>query len=349
MFKRSSWVLMVLAISVFVCGFGAQELQAADPKPIELRFAHTNPPGTAPDLAAKEWIKLVEQKAKGRLKITIYPASTLAKITDEYDGIVNGVIDLGWNTSTPNAARFPMLQVTTLPMVGIPSSAVGSKALNELYRTTDYLKKEFSDTKVLFFHTETGNTNFGSTKKPIRTLEDLKGLKVRAAPGSQTEFLKSVGALPVPIPITEAYESIERGVLEGYIFAWAAVKAFRLHEVTKYFTTVRFYTASFWAVMNQKVFANLPADARKAIDECSGDVGAEIYSRHMTKDEEMGLETVKKMKKEIYSLPPEEEKRWAEVAMKTWETWVADQSKQNRPAREVLDTYRKLLAEAKKK
>jgi TRAP-type C4-dicarboxylate transport system substrate-binding protein len=347
MIKKSLLVLMVLAMSFFVVGYGIPQAQAADQKPIELRMAHTNPSGTAPDLAAKEWVKLVEKKANGTLKINIYPSSTLAKIADEYDGVVNGVIDIGWNTATPNAARFPMLQVTTLPMVGIHDAPTGSKALNELYRRTDYLKKEFADTKVLFFHTESGNTNFGGTKKAIRTLEDMKGLKMRAAPGSQTEFLKNAGALPIAIPITEAYESVERGVLDGYIFAWGAVKAFRLYEVTKYFSSVNFYTAPFWVVMNKKAFANLPPDAQKAIDECSGDVGAAIYAKHMDNDEELGLEAVRKLKKEIYTLPPAEEKRWTEAAMKTWETWVADQSKQGRPAKEVLETYRKLLTEYK--
>ena len=349
MFKRSLSIVMVPALLLLVFGFGSPEAQAAAQKPIELKMAHTNPPGTAPDLAAKEWVKLVEQKAKGLLKITIYPSSTLAKVQDEYDGVVNGVIDIGWNTATPNAARHPMLQVSSLPMIGITDAPTGSKALNELYRKTDYLKKEFADTKVLFFHTESGNTNFGGVKKPYRTLEDLKGQKMRAAPGSQTEFLKSVGALPIAIPITEAYESIERGVLDGYIFAWGAVKAFRLYEVTKHFTSVNFYTAPFWMVMNKKAFANLPPDAQKAIEECSGDVGAAIYAKHMDHDEELGLEAVKKMKKEINQLPPAEEKRWMEASMKTWEAWVADQSKQGRPAREVLDMYRKLLAEAKGK
>jgi TRAP-type C4-dicarboxylate transport system substrate-binding protein len=347
MIKKSLLALMVLAMSVVLVGYGTPQAQAADKKPIELRMAHTNPSGTAPDLAAKEWVRLVEQKANGTLKINIYPASTLAKIADEYDGVVNGIIDIGWNTATPNAARHPMLQVTSLPMIGIQDAPTGSKALNELYKRTDYLKKELSDTRVLFLHTESGNTNFGGMKKAIRTIEDMKGLKIRAAPGSQTEFLKSVGAMPIPIPITEAYESIERGVLDGYIFAWGAVKAFRLYEVTRNFSSVNFYTAPFWMVMNKNAYANLPPEAQRAIDACSGDVGAAIYAKHMDRDEELGIEAVTKLKKEIHKLPPAEEKRWTEAAMKTWETWVADQTKQGRPAREVLDTYRKLLVQYK--
>lgn len=341
-------VLILSLLGLLVSGCSGQQTQPRQEAPkaqvIELKFHHHDPANGPSDQAAREWAKAVEERAKGTLKITVYPAETLGKGKDAYDLVTSGIADIAWGFTGFFPGRFPMTEVASLPLIGMPTAEIGSKALWDLYSKTTYLKDEYPGVKVLFLHTAVPTGTIGTVKKPVRKLEDLKGLKLRAGTGPDIEFLKLAGAVPMPVAAGDVYEGLQRGTLDGYVWVVSGAMVYRLPEVSNYHTMVQLSVPCFWMIMNEKKYESLPVDAQKALDECSGVFGLSVYTKRFDGLLEEFREAVRnEWKKEIIQLAPEEETRWRELAKKTWEKWVADGEAKGLPARAVLDEYQKLL------
>ncbi|MCR4443436.1 MAG: TRAP transporter substrate-binding protein [Peptococcaceae bacterium] len=357
MFKKKPLVVVVVLIVIgllFVALGGCTSKSSGDkaqsqstaskPQVIELKFSHHDPTTGSTHLGAQEWAKLVEEKAQGTVKITIYPAETLAKTKDSYDALIGGVSDIGWIATAYYPGRFPMTEAAELPFLGFSSVEQAYKVLWDLYNNTDYIKKEFSEAKVLLMYSTTPNVDIGSNK-PIRTLEDLKGLKIATIPLNMINFLKQAGALPASLSAPDIYEGMQRGVVNAYIMPWAATKNFRYAEVSKYHTNVRFSIGVRWVAMNKKTWESLPDVAKKAFEECGGVYGASVFAKPMQQAEDTVIKEIKDNKEKTYlELTPEEEKRWKQVAKEAiWEKWIKDKEGQNLPGKAVLEEVQKAI------
>lgn len=343
-------ILLVVFLIFAGCGQKSQApseqtttKQQAGGAVVELKLHHHDPPTALSHREGFEpWAKMVEQRTNGKVKITIYPGETLGKAKDAYEMVTNGIADIAWGFVGFFPGRFPMTEVVTLPMLGIPSAEVGSKILWELYSNTPYLKNEFPGVKVLFLHTHS-TVPIGTTKKAVRTLEDLKGLKIRTPAGPPTEFMKQAGALPVTIPAPEIFEALQKGAIDGYVIDWHGVGAFRLPEISNYHTDAKLYIGPFWVIMNEKKWNSLPPDVQKAIEEVSGAYAAELFGKVFDKAQQLAIEDIKAKKKEYIELAPEEKKRWVEVAKKVWDKWTTDMEAAKKPAKAVLEETQKLI------
>ncbi len=170
---RHAWMVVALAWLWLFPGPAA-----AQDKPIELKFsswvgiAHGHHTGVM-----VPWAKMIEEKSGGRLKVTIYPGSTLGKPADHYDMVVNGIADMGFATPGYTPGRFPLISVTELPLL-FKSSKGGSLAVQSL--VDKYFRAEFKDVKLLWIWVH-GPGQFHLAKKQVKVVEDLAGLKIRAA------------------------------------------------------------------------------------------------------------------------------------------------------------------------
>src|SRR3546814_299270 len=143
------------------------------------------------------------------------------------------------------------------------SSDVGSSDL--MY--PKYFAQEFPDSvKVLALHAHNAGL-IHTREKQVKTMDDLKGLRIRSPSPQINAMLQQLGATPVGLPPGDVYENMQRGVIDGAVFPWDPINSFRLFEVTKYHLDARSYTASFYFVMNKRKYDGLPADVRKAIDD----------------------------------------------------------------------------------
>jgi TRAP-type C4-dicarboxylate transport system substrate-binding protein len=284
--KRLAIVTALLLLVAVVPGCSGQDKTQPAAKPqqvIELKLAHTNPPESIPGKALVEFADEVAKKSDGRLKVTVFGGETLCKGTDTYAAVINGLADLAWNTATQSAGMLPVSQLTTLPMLPIPDPIIGGKAFRELFETTDYLKNEYKDVHVLGLEAVGGfGTVIGTNNKLIKTLEDLKGMRIRVSPGANTDFMKAVGAQPVNIPVPEMWEAMDKKTVDGYMFSFTAVYDFKLFDVTKYWTEIKTYAPAMWFAMNKAKYESLPDDLKKVIDDC-------------------GKETIEKLDQEFYN------------------------------------------------
>ena len=257
--RRSIAVLLVVVAFVFVAH---SYVHAAEV--IKLKAANYLPV-THPMSTLSGWFcDEVKKRTNGRVEITYYPGGTLLNPVKMYDGITTGIADMGLSHIQYTRGRFPVTEVFDLPL-GFPSGWVATQVATDFYNK--YKPSEWNDVNV-FYVTPTGPAVLETVSKPVRTLEGLKGIKIRAT-GQMTEIIKALGGVPIPLEMPDVYDALRRGVIEGVTVDLSTLKHWKFAEVTKYVTadwqlgTV----ITFYWVMNKKKWDSLPPDLQKIVTE----------------------------------------------------------------------------------
>jgi TRAP-type C4-dicarboxylate transport system substrate-binding protein len=263
-----------------------------------------------------------------------------------WKGIRSGIADIGWCVQGYWPEQTPLSDVMSLPFLPLNTAEKGSEALWKLYEKFPAIQKEFAEIQPLVLYTS--SPNLLVAKKPVKTLDDFKGLKVRVLGGPPTEMAKALGAVPTLIPMPDVYQSLDKGVVDAGAAPWEAVQAFRLYEVAKNFTIAPFYAAYFSICANKQKWQSLPKEVRDAVMSVSGLTGAKFWGKNFFDTAEAGvIERAKAGNYELnrYPVPPAEEERWRKVAGEPiWNEWVKKlEGKGHKEAREVLDTALALL------
>ena len=318
---------------------------------ITLKLSDHNPDVSwGPVHATQPWVKKIEELTNGRLKIVIYPSQTLAKGTQNWNAVKSGIADMSWNVMTFYPGLTPYADVITLPGLPWRKSEKSGEILWKLYEKFPEFSKQFEENKLLVLY---GGEKFSllSPKKQVRTLEDMKGLKIRTVGGPMVEAVKAYGANPMAIPMPDCYLAMQKGTVDGMGAGWEPMPGFRLQEVTKYFTTNIPFGASYFAiVMNKKKWESLPKDIQDAVMSISGLEGSKWFGKNFF---DSAVEAIPKLLKEqgyditVYSLPDDERQRWVEIGCKpVWEGWVKRMESQGHTkARDVLNAAIELCQE----
>ncbi len=260
---RRSFVLQCITAALLLsCCIVVSLAHAAD-KVITLRFAHFVPSTTLEGKTMQDWANEVGKRTNGRVKVTIYPGATLIPVQQTYDGITKEQADIGYGIFAYHRGRFPLMEVMDLPL-GYKNPAVPTKLINEYYKK--FKPKELEDVKVLFL--EAHGPGILSTKKPVAKLEDLKGMKIRAH-GVSARILTALGATPIGLPITDTYDALSKGVVEGLMLDWGGLYNWNMADVVKNNVDCPgiAYTTSFYTVMNKDKWNSLPPDIQAIIDK----------------------------------------------------------------------------------
>jgi TRAP-type transport system periplasmic protein len=181
-----------------------------------------------------------------------------------FSGITQGIADMGLSHIAYTRGRFPMTEVFDLPL-GFPSGYVAAQVSNDFYNK--FKPAEWDSVHVLYF-AESGPLILQTVNKPVRTLKDLSGLKIRAT-GQMSETIKALGGTPVPVEMPDVYEGLRRQVLDGVTVDLSTLKYWKFAEVIKYVTaTWRLGTGyDFYFVMNKDKWNSLPPDIQKIFTE----------------------------------------------------------------------------------
>jgi TRAP-type C4-dicarboxylate transport system substrate-binding protein len=315
---------------------------------IKLTFADQNPAtGWGPTNAVQPWVKKVEEATKNRVKIDIFPAQTLAKGPDIWNAIKSGVADMGWCWHGYWPDMTPLSDILHLPGLSFKSAEQASEVLWRLYEKFPAIQREYKDFQVLLLYA--GDPRFLITsKKQIKTLEDLKGMKMRTPGGPPTEQMKALGAVPVLIPMPDVYQSLDKGVVDGNVISWEAIYSFRLYEVVKYYTFAPLTSTYFSIPMNKQKWESLPKDIQEAIMSVSGLEAAKFWGRNFFDTVEAAVaENAKKGGYTMikYNLRPEEAERWVKLSGEpVWKEWVKKMESRGRPeAQQILNATLEML------
>ena len=297
------FVTVVFSLSSFALG------HAASAGPIKLNYANFMPPMHPYSVLAKQFCDEINQKADGKVQVTYHPGGTLLTALKMYDGILNNVADIGLCHIGYTRGRFPVTETLNLP-VGYPSGYISSQLMNEFYEK--FKPKEWNDVHVLHFYGP-GPQIVATVKKPVRKLEDLKGVKLRAA-GRLADVLKALGGIPVAVEMPDIYDALQRGVVDGTLDSLETWVNFKTGELLKYATDSRAVGVgyTFYVIMNKGKYDSLPGDAKKVFTE----VAAQWKEKYAVKSSEVdipGADYLKKHGGQFFPLAPEEGARWVKA------------------------------------
>ena len=239
--------------------------QSADQ--IKIKIANFFPPPSKQSKITEEFGKDLEKRSGGRIKVQYFAGGSLLKAPAIYKGIESGITDIGYAHVYYTPGRFPVSEGVGLPL-GTPSGFVGAHLAWDFYQK--FKPKEWDNVKLLSFH---GNApSMVISKKPVKKLEDMKGLAIRA-PGVPGEIIKALGGNPTPTPMMEVYDSLAKGVNDGVYAPYETLRTFRFAEVCKY-VTAAWQTGNpfaFYLAMNKNTYKKLPADLKEVVDTLGGE------------------------------------------------------------------------------
>ncbi|MBL8672078.1 MAG: TRAP transporter substrate-binding protein [Alphaproteobacteria bacterium] len=313
---------------------------------VTLKLHHFLPPmsnGHAHMLAP--WAKQVEADSAGRIKIDIFPSMQLGGTPPQlYDQARDGVVDIVWTLPGSTAGRFPTTEVFELPFVAARRGIVNAKASQEFANA--HLKDEVKDVKILSYWAH--DHGLIHANKLIKTMEDLKGLKLRNPTRLAGEALKALGAVSVGMPVPQVPEALAQKVIDGAVVPWEVVPAVKVHELVKFHTEIpgspTLYTASFFLAMNKAKYDGLPADLKAVLDKSSTMAFAE---RAGTMWDEQGAKVeamVRARGNTISAISQEEKARWIKACEPVAEAWIKQVKEKGLDGGKLIDAARALVA-----
>ena len=275
-------------------------------KVIKLTYANFFPPFHGQSQLAESWCKEVEKRTNGAIAIDYYPGGTLTKAPQTYDSVEQGVADIGMTALAYSRGRFPVLGAVDLPM-GYPDGVTATKVANAVLEKFD--PKEFHDTKVMYLHAH-GPGYIHTIKEPVHVLKDLKGKKIRST-GMSTILVTALGAAPVAQSMRDAYQSLQKGVVDGCAHPMESNKGWKLGEVVDYCVAENSiaYTTAMVVTMNKNKWNSISPENQKIIQDINKEWSVKHGKAWDAIDEEGKAFFLEKGKK-IITLTPEESARW---------------------------------------
>jgi TRAP-type C4-dicarboxylate transport system substrate-binding protein len=311
---------------------------------IHMTYSGFMPPTHAQSLLEASWCKAVEKRTEGRIKIVHYPGQTLTRAAQNYQGVKNGLSDVGCSVLQYTRGRFPLMDVINLPL-GYPNGQVATAIINEVFEK--FNPRELDEVKALYFHAH--GPGFIHTKgKAIHKMEDLKGLKIRSH-GPTASMIKALGGTPTAFPMNELYQSLQKGVVQGGLYPLESNKGWKMAEVTDYVIACypTAYSLGFYVVMNKDKWDAIPDPDKKIIEEING----EWIFKHGKAWEAGAFEGINFLLahgNSIIGIGPGEARRWKEAVQPVLKDYVDGTKEKGLPGRDVLEYVKERLEDSQK-
>lgn len=310
--------------------------QASAKDSMHIKFSTWHPPASKEVKTVwKPMLEELKKKSDGRITYTLYAGGALGKGPDHYDIVKNGLSDMGYFTATWTPGRFPLSDVLSLA-ASVSGKDIGTDIGNAMFK--EILNQEFPGVKLIELN---GCIQaFLWTTKPVHTLEDAKGLRIRSPGGHQTHYIEAIGAEPVFMPLGDVYMAMETGTIDGLVTCPPLVQAFKLYDVAEYGTLATFGCVTEGVIMNQKSWDKTPDDLKPIIEEVTSNpfrtthgLNVEVYGQMMEDLKSKGID--------LYTLPEEEAQRWYAVFQQETKAWVSKLQEKGLPAKEAVVQFAK--------
>ncbi len=326
--------LRLVGLAVIALFIGSLLPVSSMAAPITLNYANFPPAPTFPCVQMERWKKEVEKRTGGRVAIKTFPGGTLLGAKNMMDGVIAGQADIGCLCMAYQPGRFLVTNAIALP-VGFPNATVASLALWDLYKK--YKPKAFAKVKALTMFTCAPANIYAKT--PVRNLEDLKGLELRAS-GGVAQALKALGATPVGMPQSETPEALQKGVVKGAASSLETLMDFKYAEICKYVTIFNGPVYPFAVVMNMDKWNSLPKDVQDVMNSM-GVEQAFWTGNYMDKHVNKSIEWSKKNHNiEITKLTKKELANWNRLLRPLKDKWITQAKAKGLPARAILRDIR---------
>jgi TRAP-type C4-dicarboxylate transport system substrate-binding protein len=265
------------------------------------------------------------------VKVNIFAGATLSPADQTYDAVVKGIADVGMSVLSYSKGRFPLTEVLDLPL-GYTSGLQATRLANAYYRK--FQPKELADVKIMYLMAH--GPGILHTKEPVSKLEDLKGLKCRCT-GSSAKVVAALGGTPVAMPQNEAYDALQKGVVNGLVSPIETLKGWKYAEVVKYTTRNlgSSYSVGFFVAMNRAKWDALPKEAQSAIEAVNAE-WVDKAGKAWDDFDKAGTEFALSKGVKIIELSKEEDARWAELVKPVLNDYVVAAKAKGVPGDEAL-------------
>jgi C4-dicarboxylate-binding protein DctP len=287
-------------------------------EPIVIKFSHVVAPDTPKGKAALKLAQLAEERTHGRVKIEVYPNSQLYKDKEELEALQLGAVQM----LAPSVSKFGPLGIKEFESFDLPY----------IFPSVDALRRVSDGPigKSLFAKLEPkGIIGLGywdngfsviTSNKPIRKLEDFKGLKMRIQSSKVLEATyRSLGALPQVLAFSEVYQALQTGVVDGGENTPSNIYTQKFHEVQKYLTVSDNTYIGYALIVNKNFWEGLPPDVRGELDSAVKDATAYCNSIAETENAEALAKIKASGTVEFYTLSPQEKAEWRKGLLKVHE------------------------------
>ncbi len=331
--RKRVWIGLLLPVIALAAWTGCDQKadDGAGQDVIELSYSVFFPPTHIQAKRAAEWAEAIGERTNGRVNISVFAGGTLSKAPQVYEGVVNGVSDIGMSCFAYTRGRFPFLEGLDLPL-GYPDGQTATRIANAM--VAKYNPKELQDTHVLYIHAH--GPGILASVKPVASLEDMQGLKVRAT-GLSSKIVSSLGGSPVGMSQPETYEALQKGVAEATFCPFETLQGWKQGEVIQSVTdtTMIGYTTSMFVVMNKDKWESLPADIQEIVTETS----AEFAVRHGEAWDEADAsarEYVKGLGHPTLTIPEANQAVWKEKVQPVIDDFVKACEEKGLPGKELV-------------
>ncbi len=332
--KKRTFAALTLGLAFLLAAVLLAGPAAAEP--ITLSYANFPPAPTFPCVQMERWKVEVEKRTNGKVQIKTYPGGTLLGAKEMMDGVIAGQADIGNLCMAYQPGRFIVTNATSLPLA-IPNAHVGSLVLWDLYQK--YRPEAFGQVKVLTMFT-TAPANIMS-KKAVRSLDDIKGLDLRAS-GGAAQILKAWGANQVGMPMSATPEALQKGVVQGLFSSLEVMKDLKFAETCKYVTMTDTVIYPFAVVMNMERWKALPPDVQKVMDDMAREQ-AEWTGQYMDGHVKKAMDwSVKTHKVEVIKLDAAAQPEWDGRLQFITDQWVTDAKAKGFPSQKIVDDIKML-------
>ena len=316
-----------------------------------LKVAHFLPGTSNPQVnIIQPWCDKVNKESNDRIKCQIYPSMQLGGTPPQlFDQARDGVADIVWTVPTYAAGRFSKSEVFELPWMTVSAKA-GSQAF------WDYVQKnsldEFKGTHLIFLHLHDGAV-LHTSGKVVKTLADLRGLKIRGATRINARMLVALGATPVQMPLPQVPDAMSKGVIDGAMVPWEGVPAIKLHEISKYSLGVpegqgRFGNTIFAFTMNQAKYDSLPADLKKVIDANSGPAASALAGEKFDATVVPHRKLARDRHNTLAFLDAAEYQNWIKASETVDDDWVKEVAAKGADGKKLIEEAKALIKKYEK-
>jgi len=319
---RRDMLLGALAAVLLAAG-GASTARSAE---VTLTLHHFLGPKAPAQVAFFEpWAKKLEEASKGRIKVEIFPSMAMGgKPPELYTQARDGVADIVWTVLGYTPGAFPRSEVFELPGVHRGSARATTLAIQDLM---DRIGADYADTHPLLIHAHAGQVLF-TVKKPVRTLADVQGMKIRVPSRSGAMLIEAWGAQPVTMPVPELPTALSKGTVDAAMIPFEVATPLKVPELVKYATVgqggQRFGTSVFIFTMNKKRYESLPADLKAVLDAHSGKNIAGWIGQVWDDIEPPGQAALEKAGGQMITLEAAAQAEFDARAAQVVERWIAE-------------------------
>ena len=304
---------LAVAVTGTTLIFSASALAQA---PIVIKFSHVVASDTTKGKGALKFKELAEERTKGKVKVEVYPNSSLYKDKEEIESLQIGAVQM----LAPAVSKFGPLGLREFEAFDLPYLFDNAAELDRVTQGPigiGLLKKLEAKGIVGLAYWDNGFRNM-TANKPLRKPEDAKGLKFRIPSSKVLEAeIRSFGGLPQVMAFSEVYQALQTGVVDGTEATFSNIYSQKMHEVQKYITVTEHSALLYGVIVNKKFWEGLPPDIRTTLEGAMKD--ASKYAHELSqKENDESIASVKKSgKSEILTLTAAEKAEWKKAMIKT--------------------------------